>query len=65
MEGSPLKQKHLVCKKCDSDKIKIVEIESEGKKFAVCEVCGTVQSIGINLKDRYEKWKTYREAPFR
>lgn len=42
-----------------------MEIENEGKKFAVCEICGTVQSIGVNLKDRYDKWKTYREAPFK
>ncbi|WP_230742931.1 hypothetical protein [Methanooceanicella nereidis] len=55
-----LKQKHMSCRKCDSDKIKIVFFETEGKKFAVCEACGAIQNIGINLKERYSKWKEYR-----
>ena len=52
-----------VCRKCSSDKIKVVFFEKEGKKFAVCEACGNVQSIGACLQDRYSKWKQYREVP--
>jgi hypothetical protein len=49
------------CRKCSSDAIKVVFFEKEGKKFAVCEACGNVQSIGACLQDRYSKWKQYRE----
>ena len=52
-----------VCRKCSSDRIRIVFIEEEGKKFAVCDNCGHVQGIGLNLCDRYSKWKQYREFP--
>jgi len=50
-----------MCRKCCSDRIKVVFFEKEGKKFAVCEACGNVQSIGASLQDRYSKWKQYRE----
>lgn len=50
------------CRKCSSDQIKVVFFEQEGKKFAVCEACGNVQSIGACLQDRYSKWKQYREV---
>jgi hypothetical protein len=50
------------CRKCSSDQIKVVFFEREGKKFAVCEACGNVQSIGACLQDRYSKWKQYREV---
>jgi hypothetical protein len=50
------------CRKCSSDAIKVVFFEKEGKKFAVCEDCGNVQSIGACLQDRYSKWKQYREV---
>jgi hypothetical protein len=50
------------CRKCSSDAIKVVYFEKEGKKFAVCEDCGNVQSIGACLQDRYSKWKQYREV---
>jgi hypothetical protein len=50
------------CRKCNSDTIKVVFFEKEGKKFAVCEACGNVQSIGACLQDRYSKWKQYREV---
>ena len=50
------------CRKCSSDQIKVVFFEKEGKKFAVCEACGNVQSIGACLQDRYSKWKQYREV---
>jgi hypothetical protein len=50
------------CRKCTSDQIKVVFFEREGKKFAVCEACGNVQSIGACLQDRYSKWKQYREV---
>jgi hypothetical protein len=50
------------CRKCSSDQIKVVFFEREGKKFAVCEACGNVQSIGSCLQDRYSKWKQYREV---
>lgn len=56
-----MKQGQSQCCKCDSEKIKIVYFETEGKKFAVCESCGCIQSIGANLKERYSKWKQYRE----
>ena len=49
------------CRKCSSDRIKVVFFEKEGKKFAVCEACGNVQSIGASLQDRYSKWKQYKE----
>lgn len=49
------------CRKCSSDQIKVVFFEEEGKKFAVCEACGNIQSIGTCLQDRYSKWKQYRE----
>ena len=52
-----------VCRKCNGDRIKVVYFEEEGKKFAVCEACGNVQSIGVCLQDRYGKWKQYREMP--
>jgi hypothetical protein len=52
-----------LCRKCCSDRIKVVYFEKEGKKFAVCEACGNVQSIGASLQDRYSKWKQYRELP--
>ncbi len=54
---------HAMCRKCSSDRIKVVFFEKEGKKFAVCEACGNVQSIGACLQDRYSKWKQYRETP--
>ncbi len=50
-----------LCRKCCSDRIKVVFFEKEGKKFAVCEACGNVQGIGASLQDRYSKWKQYRE----
>jgi hypothetical protein len=50
------------CRTCSSDAIKVVYFEKEGKKFAVCEDCGNVQSIGACLQDRYSKWKQYREV---
>jgi hypothetical protein len=50
-----------LCRKCSSDAIKVVFFEKEGKKFAVCEACGNVQSIGSCLQDRYSKWKQYKE----
>jgi len=55
----------MVCQKCASTRVKVVPFETEGKKFAVCDDCGNVQSIGMNLKERYSKWKQYREAPAR
>jgi hypothetical protein len=55
----------MVCQKCASSKVKIVQLETEGKKFAVCDDCGNIQSIGMNLKERYSKWKQYREVPAR
>ncbi len=50
-----------LCRKCCSDRIKVVFFEKEGKKFAVCEACGNVQGIGASLQDRYSKWKQYKE----
>ncbi len=50
------------CRKCNSDAVKVVFFENEGKKFAVCDVCGNVQNIGACLQDRYSKWKQYREV---
>jgi hypothetical protein len=50
-----------LCRKCCSDRIKVVFFEKEGKKFAVCEACGNVQGIGVSLQDRYSKWKQYKE----
>jgi hypothetical protein len=52
-----------MCRKCNCDRIKVVYFEKEGKKFAVCEACGNVMSIGACLQDRYSKWKQYREVP--
>ena len=49
-----------MCRKCNSDRVKVIFFEEEGKKFAVCEACGNVQSIGASLQDRYSKWKQYR-----
>jgi len=51
-----------ICQKCSGNKIKIVYFEKEGKKFAVCEECGEVKSIGSSLQSCYGKWKSYREA---
>ena len=50
-----------LCRKCNSDQIKVVYFEKEGKKFAVCDACVNVQSIGACLQERYSKWKQYRE----
>jgi hypothetical protein len=58
----PVEAKAL-CRKCNSDRIRVVFFEKEGKKFAVCDACGNVQGIGGNLQDRYSKWKQYRELP--
>ncbi len=52
-----------ICRKCNCDRIKVVFFEKEGKKFAVCEGCGHVMSMGACLQDRYSKWKQYREVP--
>ena len=57
--------RHLVCQRCASTNVKIVSLDNEGKKFAVCDDCGYVQSIGMNLQERYSKWKQYREMPAR
>ncbi|MDI6897329.1 hypothetical protein [Methanocella conradii] len=35
--------------------------ESEGKKFAVCDDCGNVQTIGKDLQERYGKWMANRQ----
>jgi hypothetical protein len=51
-----------ICRKCNSDRIRVVLFEKEGKKFAVCDACGNIQSFGTNLQDRYSKWKQYRES---
>ena len=51
-----------ICQKCSGNKIKVVYFEKEGKKFAVCEDCGEVKSIGSSLQNCYGKWKSYREA---
>ena len=53
--------KPLVCQKCSSHRVKIVMFETEGKKFAVCDDCGNVQTIGRDLQDRYSKWMAHRE----
>ncbi|CAJ35618.1 hypothetical protein [Methanocella arvoryzae] len=52
-----------ICRKCSSSRIKVIYFEKEGKKFAVCEDCGDIRSVGSSLQDCYEKWKSYREAP--
>lgn len=54
-----------VCRKCQGTKIKVVPLENEGKKFAVCEDCGDIRSIGSSLQERYSKWKSNREAPLK
>ena len=54
--------RELVCQKCSSSRVKIVAFENEGKKFAVCDECGNVQTIGRDLQSRYDKWKTFREC---
>jgi len=36
--------------------------ETEGKKFAVCDDCGNVQTIGRDLQGRYGKWMAHREG---
>jgi hypothetical protein len=51
----------LECHKCASHKVKVVMFETEGKKFAVCDECGNVQTIGRDLQDRYGKWKSHRD----
>ena len=63
-EGLPPENK-AVCRKCNSKRIKVVALETEDKKFAVCEDCGDIQSIGSSLHDRYSKWKSNRESPRR
>jgi hypothetical protein len=54
--------KQLVCQKCASHKVKIVMFETEGKRFAVCDDCGNVQTIGRDLRERYGKWMQRRES---
>ena len=54
-----------ICKKCSGNRVKVVYFEKEGKKFAVCEDCGDIRSVGSSLQDCYGKWKSYREAPSR
>jgi len=51
----------MICQKCASHKVKVVLFETEGKKFAVCDDCGNVQSIGRDLQERYGKWLQHRE----
>jgi len=53
--------KQMICRKCASHKVKVVLFETEGKKFAVCDDCGNVQSIGKDLQERYGKWMHNRE----
>ena len=54
-----------ICQKCSGSRVKIVYFEKEGKKFAVCEDCGDVKTIGSSLQECYGKWKSYREMPSR
>lgn len=54
-----------ICQKCSGSRVKVVYFEKEGKKFAVCEDCGNVKSMGSSLQDCYSKWKSYREGPLR
>lgn len=54
-----------ICRKCSSSRVKVVYFEHEGKKFAVCEDCGDIRSMGSSLQDCYGKWKSYRETPSR
>jgi len=53
--------KEMICQKCASHKVKVVLFETEGKKFAVCDDCGNIQSIGKDLQERYGKWMQHRE----
>jgi hypothetical protein len=39
--------------------------ETEGKRFAVCDDCGNVQTIGRDLHERYSKWMQHRERSCR
>ena len=65
MSAGGVELKQLVCQKCSSRKVRIIVFESEGKKFAVCDDCGSVQTIGRDLQERYSKWMANRQRAMR